>query len=821
MSLFSKIKTINKVISLIIFSITFFLFVFIAVFRIIKTETDLKRQKVEMMEQKRVELKNFVDIAYKTIESSYEKAHSKKEIQLRTGNKLEQATDVLLSAVTSYYNLNKASINSETLKRNIINIVKAYKGKNNEYFWINDNTLPFPTMIMHPLSPQLNGKVLKSSKYNCALGIKKNLFQAMAEKCNNNGSGYVDYVWDKPTNDGIKRNQPKLSFVKLFKPYNWIIGTGVYVDDIEIDIKQECIDAISKMKFNNNTGYFWIIDDKKPFPTMVMHATKPKLNGKVLSNPKFNCTLDEKKNLFQEMVNVCDSKNEGFVSYLWDKPTNSGVLPDQPKLSFVKKFNKWHWIIGTGAYLDTINNNILIKEEEMYLNLKVQIFILLLSFLLIYFVLVIYINNIIVKPIKSIQNIILKLSRGIFPETIAVKSSNEIGEITKSANTLINTLTSVKDFAIEVGKGNLQYDFNALSEEDELGTSLMTMRENLVKAQIEEEKRKLEDEQRSWATQGLAKFADILRNNSTNTEEISFSIISNLVKYLDANQGGFYLLNTTEDGEKYFSLEASIAFDRKKYSNKRIEWGVGLIGRCALERETIYMTEIPADYINITSGLGDANPSSLLLIPLNLNDDIFGVIEIASFNKFESYEIEFVEKVGESIASTISSVQINTKTKYLLEQSKFQTEEMKAQEEELRQNLEEMQATQEEMSKSRSIAEAASSNLNNISNPIIAMDMELNVTYINDAGLKFSGVSIEKALQSKCYDLWRNEHCRTSDCRCTMAINSRKEETGKTKIDSSGDEILYIGSPIFNEEGNIVGVIEEIIDFSKIINNLD
>ena len=505
MSLFSKIKTINKAITIIIFVTTLLLFVSITIFRTIKSKSDIKKQKIDMMEKQKGDLKSYVDIAYKTIESSYEKAHSKEEIQLRAGNQLEQRTNVLLSTITSYYKLNKASVSPETLKRNIIKIVKSYKGKGNEYFWINDNTLPYPRMIMHPNSPQLDGKILNSKKYNCALGIKKNLFQAMVEKCNNNGYGYVDYVWDKPTNNGIKRNQPKLSFVKVFKPYNWIIGTGVYVDDIEKNIKQECIDVISKMIFNNNSGYFWIIDDKLPFPTMLMHAAKPKLNGKVLSNPKYNCTLDENKNLFQEMVNVCNSNNEGFVSYIWDKPTVNGVLADQPKISFVKKFDEWHWIIGSGAYLDTINKSIQIEETELYKNLKLQISILLLSFLFIYLVLITYIKNIIVKPIKKIQSVINKLSKGIFPKTIDEKLDNEIGEITKSANILINTLTSVKDFAIEVGNGNLQYDFNALSEDDVLGTSLMTMRENLVKAQKADEKRKKEDEQRSWTTHGLAK----------------------------------------------------------------------------------------------------------------------------------------------------------------------------------------------------------------------------------------------------------------------------------------------------------------------------
>jgi methyl-accepting chemotaxis protein len=101
------------------------------------------------------------------------------------------------------------------------------------YFWINDTAKPFPRMVMHPTVPQLNGKVLDDPKFNCALGRGENLFVAFRDVTARDGEGFVDYLWPKPTRDGLTKEQAKISYVKLYPDWNWIIGNGLYVDDVE------------------------------------------------------------------------------------------------------------------------------------------------------------------------------------------------------------------------------------------------------------------------------------------------------------------------------------------------------------------------------------------------------------------------------------------------------------------------------------------------------------------------------------------------------------------------------------------------------------
>lgn len=301
-----------------------------------------------------------------------------------------------------------------------------------------------------------------------------------------------------------------------------------------------------------------------------------------------------------------------------------------------------------------------------------------------------------VAPINSMKSMLLSMSKGVLPDTQMEERSDEIGEMSIALNTLVSGLKKISNFALEIGRGNYNSAFKPSSKQDVLGNSLLRMRDDLKAAAEEEKKRKLEDEQRNWATTGVAKFSDILRKDNDKLDVLAYNIISNLVDYLGANQGGLFVVGEDEYGDPCLDLVACYAFNRQKFITNRLGMEEGLVGRCAKERETIFLTDIPDNYIRINSGLGDANPRCLLLVPMIMNDELFGVFEIASFEVIQSYQVQFVEKIAETIASTLSTVRFNMQTARLLEQSKIQTEELATREEEMRQNMEELRATQEQ-----------------------------------------------------------------------------------------------------------------------------
>jgi methyl-accepting chemotaxis protein len=243
-------------------------------------------------------------------------------------------------------------------------------------------------------------------------------------------------------------------------------------------------------------------------------------------------------------------------------------------------------------------------------------------------------------------------------------------------------------FADNISKGDLNSDYGS-GEPDKLGKSLINMRESLIQASQREEREK-------FAALGLARIGEILRQHADNLENLCDKVMEEVAKYMKANQGFIFVKETRNDEEELVMM-AGRAWDRKKYLRKTIGIGEGLVGQAAIEKRSIFMTKVPNHYVTITSGLGEANPRSILIVPLKSEEEVVGVIELASFRVYEEFEIKFLEKVGESIASTIIATRSNQKNKELLEKSNALAEQMQAQEEEIRQNMEEMQAAQEEM----------------------------------------------------------------------------------------------------------------------------
>lgn len=402
-------------------------------------------------------------------------------------------------------------------------------------------------------------------------------------------------------------------------------------------------------------------------------------------------SLDNYRNVSNKYFDII-SKGEDY--YMQNRESASLSFDEYLSQYHSNQFDKAYWDIynkifsGLRKYIEHKDNSVkylrLHTERIVYV-----IFFVLIALLIFSFFMWRSIYNYLNHSINRIVQLIKRISSGeLIKEQILRR--DEVGEVIEATNQLSDNLKNAGEFASHIGKGDFSYDFHPVSDKDSLGHSLVTMRDELQKF-------KLEDEKRFWINQGFAKFGEIFRNNNTNLSQLSDIFISELVKYVKANQGSLFVANTGKDGSLYLEMTACYAYSRKKFINSQLEPGEGLVGQVFLEKDYIYITEVPEDYVKITSGLGEALPRAVLLMPLVIDDKSMGVIELASFHPFEDYQIDFIKKLGEDLASVLQSVRTNEHTHVLVQQLQERTEQMHSQEEEIRQNMEELMATQEEV----------------------------------------------------------------------------------------------------------------------------
>jgi len=691
-------------ISILVITVVFF--AALSIFIIVKKgKADLDNYRKEEMQKVSSTLKDYIDMAYQSVESSYKSIDNKEYLEKFYGHRLKSIMDIAISAIEKRAKMvREKKLSLKEAQRLAIEDIEAMRFDDKTgYIWINDTLSPYPRMIMHPTVPDLNGKILEDPKFNCAMGINQNLFQAAVEvSASASHEGFVNYIWPKPSANGLTTiSVKKLSYVYRYSDWGWVMGTGIYLDDAQADIIASILENLKTLKYDNGHGYFWVNDLTLPYPRMVMHPIVPSLDGQILDDPEFNTIKGTNENLYKAMVEKVKKSDKGYVEYTWLNPQTNKI---EAKVSYVRKFAPLNWLIGSGIYIGHIQENIIQRENETNSQIRLVIFAIIgISIVLIlggYFA-TFYLSGNMVKTIVQVKDSLQSLSLGETIEKLEVKRQDEIGDMTKSLNNFVDGINSYSKFAEEIGKNNLDASFKALSDKDILGNSLIQMRNNLKQiAAVEKE--------RAWHNEGVTLINDVIRKYSHDLKELSIQFNRSVVNYLKANQSALYLLENERDGEPYLELYTCYAFDRQKHLTARVAIGEGVIGQAVLEKNYIYLTDIPSDFVKITSGLGLANPTSIIIFPLVSNDEAQGVIEIASFEKFMPYEIEFLRKITEDIASVITTARVTKNTKMLLEETQQMAEAMKSQEEELRQNNEELQATQEELA--RKLREAESKN---------------------------------------------------------------------------------------------------------------
>jgi|MTBAKSStandDraft_2_1061841.scaffolds.fasta_scaffold00007_415 methyl-accepting chemotaxis protein len=307
-------------------------------------ENEINLYRAETMAREKGQLENLVGMASGMVKAAFDRSQDVEAMKRETMAGLKRVVQAVAAQMRDVSARRLARGESrEAVLEELKALVRAVRFDGSNYLWLMDAT---PAMVMHPIDPKLDGRDLR--EFKDAQG--KALFREMVE-ASREGEGMVDYWWAKP---GSSESKQKVSYVLALPEWGWILGGGAWIEDLTAAMQADALRQVARMRLADG-NYFWINDLA---PRMVMHPLKPEMNGQDLSS-----YADPKgKKLFVEMAAKARAEGGGFVEYQWAKPGKTG---DHPKLSYVRLFEPWGWVVGMGVYVDGIEEAVAARRDSL------------------------------------------------------------------------------------------------------------------------------------------------------------------------------------------------------------------------------------------------------------------------------------------------------------------------------------------------------------------------------------------------------------------------------------------------------------------------
>ncbi len=435
--------------------------------------------------------------------------------------------------------------------------------------------------------------------------------------------------------------------------------------------------------------------------------------------------------------------------------------------------------------------------------------------------------------------------------SVKVTAKGDKDRLAGAINTMVDNLQSVVAQAKNIAQGDYAAEVQPLSDKDELGKALFAMTLSLrdigavaealskndfdQKVQVKGERDLLANsinnmvdnlrvmtsdaKREDWIKSGHAQLADKMRGE-LNLESLADNVITFLSKYTNSQVGVFYLA----DEARNLTLASSYAYKRRKNLSDTIAVGEGTVGQAVKEKQLIAISNVPKDYITVSSGLGEATPNAVLALPLVVENTVKGAIELGSFGEFSDEAFELFDRVSESIAVAINSARDRTKMQDLLEEAQRTTEELQTQQEELRSSNEELEEQTETIKRSEAELKTQQEQLQ-ASNE----EMEEKNQYLQrqKSEIETKNRAIEESsfkLEEKAKDLemsskYKSEFLANMSHELRTPLNSllilakmlmenKEQNLTERQIDSA--KIIYNGG------NDLLALINDILDLSKV-----
>ncbi len=540
-------------------------------------------------------------------------------------------------------------------------------------------------------------------------------------------SNNIKQVIKATDNSFSNRSHAEKVFSDVFKTNDdFMISIGGSVGDLQ------ATNTLCFIVFNINSIYEGLSKDMEMGETVEIIVAQKRENIVLFLNPlKF-----DKEAALNRAVNMA-SKEGIAIKQAAEGNSGLGYSLDYRN---IETLSVWDYIPETNWGIEVKVDQSEIDQQAF---IVVKKFIIWGGLILVFAILISFLfSQYFISPLLSLKDSLVSVSKGILPDKIDKKYNDEIGQMADTTDDLVQSLKQTATFAESIGKGDLKAIFKPSSKGDVLGNALIEMRASLVETEKQ-------DTERNLIVTGVAEISEILRSHDT-IDELGDAVIAYITDKIGAIQGAFYVLNDDDPSDQYLEMKSAYAYRKKKYLKAKFKFAEGLIGQAAVEKDYILRTEIPNDYVSITSGiLGDKRPTGILITPLLTEEKVYGVVEFAGFNKFTESQINFVREISIILARTIFNIKVNERTKNLLSESQTMSNELQEQQEVLRQNAEEMAATQEELKRTNQRLEDQIEEVNRTQNRmqlLLENASEVIAIYEKEGTIRYISPSVERIL---------------------------------------------------------------------------
>ena len=470
--------------------------ILVVAYTYIQTQQDILIQNTQALKENilnnyKTELVNRVEIIEQYID--FKKSTTDQRLRDNIILKVNEAHEI----AQSIYLNNQSNMSEESIKKLIVETLRNMRFNNGRGYYFIDTM--DGDCVLFPTNTQLEGKnILHIQDVNQKYVVKEFLEVAKTQH-----EGFVEYLTYQPQKD--KGRHKKISFVKFFKIFNWVIGTGEYIEDIEDDIKKEIASEITQYRIDNNEGYINIFEvhNFHGGDNFASEIVAPNKEGNIYGQTISSFTKDEDGIAYnQDALNKLSHNGDGFVNYKYKKLNSDEVAP---KLSYFKLLKHWNWVIATGKHLDGLEKNI--KESEKKIQDKVFENIRYTSLLfMVVLVFLFFISFFISKKIKHDIDIITHFLKLASSEKMEINQDKfkieEFKQLSNYANAMIKEIKSQHKDLSDINE-NLEFKvFEKTKELQNLNFSLERKNKELEKNYFTDTLTKLPN--RNMFTQDLA-----------------------------------------------------------------------------------------------------------------------------------------------------------------------------------------------------------------------------------------------------------------------------------------------------------------------------